>query len=125
MLEVLEAWYVTPISLILIWIVLSFLKRYLKKIWPKKLRVVDIMMLFLVVAIAQLSVELTGLSLLPFLAFAVSAYGLALTVYLVYTEDDFRLKRFIVVYWRTLDILMLLVYCVLLFIKTAQETGVL
>ncbi|MBD5069379.1 MAG: DUF3397 domain-containing protein [Lactobacillus sp.] len=125
MLEVLEAWYVTLISLILLWIVLSFLKRYLKKIWPKKLRVVDIMMLFLVVAIAQLSVELTGLSLLPFLAFAVSAYGLALTVYLVYTEDDFRLKRFIVVYWRTLDILMLLVYCVLLFIKTAQETGVL
>lgn len=125
MLEVLEVWYVTPISLILLWIVLSFLKRYLKKIWPKKLRVVDIMMLFLVVAIAQLSVELTGLSLLPFLAFAVSAYGLALTVYLVYTEDDFRLKRFIVVYWRTLDILMLLVYCVLLFIKTAQETGVL
>ena len=82
------------------------------------------MMLVLLLGIHGLSVTLKGLSLLPFLAFAASAFGLVLTVYLVYTEDDFRVRRFFVIYWRTLDIFIVGMYIILLLIQVASFLGI-
>ena len=106
MFTAIATWYIMPIVILIIWMALTFLKKNFAKYWPKRLRIIDIMMLVLLLGIHGLSVTLTGLSLLPFLAFAASAFGLVLTVYLVYTEDDFRVRRFFVIYWRTLDIFM-------------------
>ena len=114
MFTAIATWYIMPIVILIIWMALTFLKKNFAKYWPKRLRIIDIMMLVLLLGIHGLSVTLTGLSLLPFLAFAASAFGLVLTVYLVYTEDDFRVRRFFVIYWRTLDIFIVGMYIILL-----------
>ena len=93
MFTAIATWYIMPIVILIIWMALTFLKKNFAKYWPKRLRIIDIMMLVLLLGIHGLSVTLTGLSLLPFLAFAASAFGLVLTVYLVYTEDDFIVDR--------------------------------
>ena len=124
MFTAIATWYIMPIVILIIWMALTFLKKYFAKYWPKRLRIIDIMMLVLLLGIHGLSVTLTGLSLLPFLAFAASAFGLVLTVYLVYTEDDFRVRRFFVIYWRTLDIFIVGMYIILLLIEIASFLGI-
>ncbi|WP_456085844.1 DUF3397 family protein [Ligilactobacillus animalis] len=124
MFTAIATWYIIPIVILIIWMALTFLKKNFAKYWPKRLRIIDIMMLVLLLGIHGLSVTLTGLSLLPFLAFAASAFGLVLTVYLVYTEDDFRVRRFFVIYWRTLDIFIVGMYIILLLIQVASFLGI-
>ena len=124
MFTAIATWYIMPIVILIIWMALTFLKKNFAKYWPKRLRIIDIMMLVLLLWIHGLSVTLTGLSLLPFLAFAASAFGLVLTVYLVYTEDDFRVRRFFVIYWRTLDIFIVGMYIILLLIEIASFLGI-
>ena len=124
MFTAIATWYIMPIVILIIWMALTFLKKNFAKYWPKRLRIIDIMMLVLLLGIHGLSVTLTGLSLLPFLAFAASAFGLVLTVYLVYTEDDFRVRRFFVIYWRTLDIFIVGTYIILLLIEIASFLGI-
>lgn len=124
MFTAIATWYIMPIVILIIWMALTFLKKNFVKYWPKRLRIIDIMMLVLLLGIHGLSVTLTGLSLLPFLAFAASAFGLVLTVYLVYTEDDFRVRRFFVIYWRTLDIFIVGMYIILLLIEVASFLGI-
>ena len=124
MFTAIATWYIMPIVILIIWMALTFLKKSFAKYWPKRLRIIDIMMLVLLLGIHGLSVTLTGLSLLPFLAFAASAFGLVLTVYLVYTEDDFRVRRFFVIYWRTLDIFIVGMYIILLLIEIASFLGI-
>ncbi len=124
MFTAIATWYIMPIVILIIWMALAFLKKNFAKYWPKRLRIIDIMMLVLLLGIHVLSVTLTGLSLLPFLAFAASAFGLVLTVYLVYTEDDFRVRRFFVIYWRTLDIFIVGMYIILLLIEIASFLGI-
>ena len=124
MFTAIATWYIMPIVILIIWMALTFLKKNFAKYWPKCLRIIDIMMLVLLLGIHGLSVTLTGLSLLPFLAFAASAFGLVLTVYLVYTEDDFRVRRFFVIYWRTLDIFIVGMYIILLLIEIASFLGI-
>ncbi|GAB9258769.1 MULTISPECIES: DUF3397 family protein [Ligilactobacillus] len=124
MFTAIATWYIMPIVILIIWMALTFLKKNFAKYWPKRLRIIDIMMLVLLLGIHGLSVTLTGLSLLPFLAFAASAFGLVLTVYLVYTEDDFRVRRFFVIYWRTLDIFIVGMYIILLLIQVASFLGI-
>ena len=124
MFTAVATWYIMPIVILIIWMALTFLKKNFAKYWPKRLRIIDIMMLVLLLGIHGLSVTLTGLSLLPFLAFAASAFGLVLTVYLVYTEDDFRVRRFFVIYWRTLDIFIVGMYIILLLIEIASFLGI-
>lgn len=124
MFTAIATWYIMPIVILIIWMVLTFLKKNFAKYWPKRLRIIDIMMLVLLLGIHGLSVTLTGLSLLPFLAFAASAFGLVLTVYLVYTEDDFRVRRFFVIYWRTLDVFIVGMYIILLLIEIVSFLGI-
>ncbi len=124
MFTAIATWYIMPIVILIIWMALTFLKKNFAKYWPKRLRIIDIMMLVLLLGVHGLSVTLTGLSLLPFLAFAASAFGLVLTVYLVYTEDDFRVRRFFVIYWRTLDIFIVGMYIILLLIEIASFLGI-
>ena len=124
MFTAIATWYIMPIVILIIWMALTFLKKNFAKYWPKRLRIIDIMMLVLLLGIHGLSVTLTGLSLLQFLAFAASAFGLVLTVYLVYTEDDFRVRRFFVIYWRTLDIFIVGMYIILLLIEIASFLGI-
>ncbi|WP_304652886.1 DUF3397 family protein [uncultured Ligilactobacillus sp.] len=124
MFTAIATWYIMPIVILIIWMALTFLKKNFAKYWPKRLRIIDIMMLILLLGIHGLSVTLTGLSLLPFLAFAASAFGLVLTVYLVYIEDDFRVRRFFVVYWRTLDIFIVGMYIILLLIEVTSFLGI-
>lgn len=124
MFTAIATWYIMPIVILIIWMALTFLKKNFAKYWPKRLRIIDIMMLVLLLGIHGLSVTLKGLSLLPFLAFAASAFGLVLTVYLVYTEDDFRVRRFFVIYWRTLDIFIVGMYIILLLIQVASFLGI-
>lgn len=124
MFTAIATWYIMPIVILIICMALTFLKKNFAKYWPKRLRIIDIMMLVLLLGIHGLSVTLTGLSLLPFLAFAASAFGLVLTVYLVYTEDDFRVRRFFVIYWRTLDIFIVGIYIILLLIEVANFLGI-
>lgn len=124
MFTAIATWYIMPIVILIIWMALTFLKKNFAKYWPKRLRIIDIMMLVLLLGIHGLSVTLTGLSLLPFLAFAASTFGLVLTVYLVYTEDDFRVRRFFVIYWRTLDIFIVGMYIILLLIQVASFLGI-
>jgi len=124
MFTAIATWYIMPIVILIIWMALTFLKKNFAKYWPKRLRIIDIIMLVLLLGIHGLSVTLTGLSLLPFLAFAASAFGLVLTVYLVYTEDDFRVRRFFVIYWRTLDIFIVGMYIILLLIQVASFLGI-
>ena len=124
MFTAIATWYIMSIVILIIWMALTFLKKNFAKYWPKRLRIIDIMMLVLLLGIHGLSVTLTGLSLLPFLAFAASAFGLVLTVYLVYTEDDFRVRRFFVIYWRTLDIFIVGMYIILLLIEIASFLGI-
>lgn len=124
MFTAIATWYIMPIVILIIWMALTFLKKNFAKYCPKRLRIIDIMMLVLLLGIHGLSVTLTGLSLLPFLAFAASAFGLVLTVYLVYTEDDFRVRRFFVIYWRTLDIFIGGMYIILLLIEIASFLGI-
>ena len=124
MFTAIATWYIMPIVILIIWMALTFLKKNFAKYWPKRLRIIDIMMLVVLLGIHGLSVTLTGLALLPFLAFAASAFGLVLTVYLVYTEDDFRVRRFFVIYWRTLDIFIVGMYIILLLIEIASFLGI-
>lgn len=124
MLESLTSWYVEFVILMIIWIILGVIKRKFPQFWPKKILVLDVMLVFVIFGLHSVSVAWTGLSILPFMAFAASAYGLVLTLYLIYKEDDFRFKRFFVTYWRTLDIIGIGTYFIMIFIQSAKFLGI-
>lgn len=124
MFEAITTWYVMPLIILIVLMALRFIKKGLKSYWPSKLRIIDIITFVLIFGIHGLSIELFGLSALPFLAFAASAYGLILTITLVYSEDDFRFKRFVLYYWRAIDIFVLVLYVILFLVKLANFLGI-
>lgn len=112
-----KEWYIQLLILILVWIALSFLnKKILYKKFPR-FKVLDVFSLFLLVAIHFLSQNLIGLSIIPFLICALSAYGLAMTILYATLEGQIIYKKFLIRFWRVADLLILATYIILLIFK--------
>lgn len=112
-----KSWYVQLFILIVVWLILTFLKNKLFKRQLKRFKRLDVMSIFLLVAIHFLSQNIMGLSLIPFLICGLSAYGLMMTVLYAVLEGQIIYKRFLIRFWRVADILFLGTYCVLLVFK--------
>lgn len=112
-----KEWYIQLLILILVWLILTLLKKRFFRKQLKNFKRLDVMSLFLVVAIHFLSQDVMGLSIILFLICGLSAYGLIMTILYALMEGQILYKKFLIKFWRVADILFLGTYCVLLIFK--------
>ena len=87
-----KVWYVQLLILILVWLILTLLKKRFFRKQLKNFKRLDVMSLFLLVSIHFLSQDVMGLSIIPFLICGLSAYGLFLSILYVLMEGQILYK---------------------------------
>lgn len=91
--------------------------------WPRQLKILDLNLPLLFCALHFLSSDLLGLSLLPFLVFALGLFGIAMTLTYVFFEGDIIYSAFFVRYLRVADMLALVAYLILLVLQFVRVVG--
>lgn len=113
-------WYIQLGLIIVLAIILRIFKKYvpnfLKKTHLKKL---DFLTIPILIAIHFISVGLFKLSLIPFIVFGMGFFGIVLAI-IQYLYEEFRYKQFFIVYWRILDLIVIIIYFVLLVYQVVQ-----
>ena len=59
----LRSWIVQLCIVVFLWIVLTMFKNRFKNIWPRRLKKLDVLCIFLIIAIHFTSIKLIGISL--------------------------------------------------------------
>lgn len=107
-------WYFW-LALVLIWnMILVAAKKIMAERWPARLKVLDLNLPLLIVGLHFLSQMLMGLSILPFLIFALALFGIAMTLMYALLEGDIIYHAFFVRYVRVADIVMLVTFIIFL-----------
>ena len=115
-------WWLQLIILIIIWLFLSFIRRKWPMFWSKlHIKRLDILMVVLFVFSCELSVQIAGISFLPFLIFILAVLGIIITFVLIRKDGDILYSKFLLYFWRSADLLILLVYIGLLGAKIFQN----
>lgn len=104
------------LQLIFAFIVLSFFKGALKKVWPKDLRKKDLMSILLLILINKLSISIWKISIIPHLIFVISIIGIMMTLYLARKNGNIKMKEFWVRLLRITDLIITIVYISLFFL---------
>ena len=84
----LRSWIVQLCIVVFLWIVLTMFKNRFKNIWPRRLKKLDVLCIFLIIAIHFTSIELIGISLFPYLVFVMSVVGLIMIFASAYRSGD-------------------------------------
>ena len=107
-------WYFW-LALVLIWNMILFAaKKIMAERWPARLKVLDLNLPLLIVGLHFLSQTLMGLSILPFLIFALALFGIAMTLMYALLEGDIIYRAFFVRYVRVADIVTLAAFMIFL-----------
>lgn len=85
------------------------------------LKTLDLDLPLLIVGIHFISQSLMGLSILPFLIFAMALFGIAMTLIYAFLEGDIIYRAFFVRYVRVADIIALVSFFAFLVIDIIQE----
>ena len=104
-------WYIQLAIIFVCWLILDLIWKKLK---IKKLRVIDLLTPLILVALHFLSVQLMGLSVIPFIIFGLAVFGVLKTVLHAYLEGEILYSSFFLGFWRVVDLVALSSYIVLL-----------
>lgn len=109
------------VAFFLIWnVILLVVKRIMADRWPANVKVLDLNLPLMVCGLHFLSHELLGLSILPFLIFALALFGIAMTLMYALLEGDIIYRAFFVRYLRITDIVALTVFLFFLVVKVVE-----
>ncbi|EEJ74561.1 DUF3397 domain-containing protein [Ligilactobacillus salivarius] len=111
---VLRSWIVQLCIVVFLWIVLTMFKNRFKNIWPRRLKKLDVLCIFLIIAIHFTSIELIGISLFPYLMFVMSVVGLIMIFASAYRSGDIVYGVFWTRFIRILDLVTLFTYFIVL-----------
>jgi hypothetical protein len=100
--------------LVAIWWSLALLKKSVNFNFLKKIKIVDISSIYLLFCIQLQSQAVLQASFLPYILFAAAILGLALTLLLAVAAGEISRNIFWTLYWRTLELLILMFYLFLL-----------
>ncbi|CAM2740901.1 hypothetical protein FC55_GL000715 [Ligilactobacillus salivarius DSM 20555 = ATCC 11741] len=89
-------------------------KNRFKNIWPRRLKKLDVLCIFLIIAIHFTSIELIGISLFPYLMFVMSVVGLIMIFASAYRSGDIVYGVFWTRFIRILDLVTLFTYFIVL-----------
>lgn len=117
----LTKWYLQLAIVFICWLVLSLVW---KKIKIKRLKIIDVLTLLILVAIHFLSVQLMGLSVLPFMTFGLAIFGILKTVLHAYLEGEILYSSFLLEFWRVVDLVAVSVYIVLLIFQLCRVLNI-
>ncbi|WP_027107369.1 DUF3397 family protein [Ligilactobacillus ceti] len=113
-------WYIQLGLIIVLAIILRIFKKYVPNFFKKThLKKLDFLTIPILIAIHFISVGLFKLSLIPFIVFGMGFFGIVLAI-IQYLHEEFRYKRFFIVYWRILDLIVIIIYFVLLVYQVVQ-----
>lgn len=113
----LHHWYMQLLGLL---IVASCLKYLWRKFKIKRLKVLDIVGLLLFINVHLLSVQLLGLSVIPFIVLGLAVFGIFMTLLYAYLEGEIFYRSFFLHFWRIVDLVMVFVYSMLLIFMLCQ-----
>ncbi|MGK4046941.1 DUF3397 domain-containing protein [Ligilactobacillus salivarius] len=111
---VLRSWIVQLCIVVFLWIVLTMFKNRFKNIWPRRLKKLDVLCIFLIIAIHFTSIKLIGISLFPYLVFVMSVVGLIMIFASAYRSGDIVYDVFWTRFIRILDLVTLFTYFIVL-----------
>ena len=102
----------------LIWIILlAAVKNIVSDRWSRRINVLDLTLPLTVCGLHFLSQEIMGLSLVPFIIFAMALFGIAMTLTYAFLEGDIIYSAFFVRYIRIAGIVVLATYILFLLVK--------
>lgn len=110
----LRSWIVQLCIVVFLWIVLTMFKNRFKNIWPRRLKKLDVLCIFLIIAIHFTSIELIGISLFPYLVLVMSVVGLIMIFASAYRSGDIVYGVFWTRFIRILDLVTLFTYFIVL-----------
>lgn len=105
----------------LVWnILILAIKKIIAKKWPSRIKTLDLNLPLLILGLHFMSKNLMGLSLLPFLIFALALFGIAMTLMYAFLEGDIIYRAFFVRYLRVADIVFFCSFMAFLVLEICQ-----
>ncbi|GAW64189.1 DUF3397 family protein [Ligilactobacillus acidipiscis] len=117
---ILKNWFFWLAAFIIWNILIVTIKKILGQDWPASLKILDLDLPLLLGGVHVMSQDLMGLSILPFLIFAMALFGFAMTLTYAFLEGDIIYRAFFVRYIRTADIVATLAFIVFLILEICQ-----
>ncbi|SFV40811.1 DUF3397 family protein [Ligilactobacillus acidipiscis] len=117
---ILKNWFFWLAAFIIWNILIVTIKKILGQDWPASLKILDLDLPLLLGGVHVMSQDLMGLSILPFLIFAMALFGIAMTLTYAFLEGDIIYRAFFVRYIRTADIVATLAFIVFLILEICQ-----
>ncbi|MBM7617832.1 hypothetical protein JOC36_001409 [Weissella uvarum] len=112
-------WPYSILIVLLLWLLLSLVKR-VNQSWPKKLRVIDLMILPMWWSMEAMTFQSTHYSVVGPMMCMFLIWGIALAIYQTFGTQQFVIKRFLLNWWRIIGIVTLVVY-VLVIVMTLWQ----
>lgn len=112
-----QQWYIQLLILLLVLLCLKFIW---KKLRIKRPKLIDLVGLLLFVNVHLLSVQLLGLSVVPFIILGLAVFGIFMTLLYAYLEGEIFYRRFFMHFWRIVDLVMIFIYLILLILMLLQ-----
>lgn len=107
-------WYGSIILIFGYILILTLLKRILRKNWPKRLQIIDFLPPLLLLLTHILSVREFNLSITPFIIFSWCLIGIASALMYAYRDGELIYAKFFKTIWKITDIYMLGWYLLML-----------
>lgn len=117
---ILKNWFFWLAAFIIWNILIVTIKKILGQDWPASLKILDLDLPLLLGGVHVMSQDLMGLSILPFLIFAMALFGIAMTLTYAFLEGDIIYRAFFVRYIRIADIVATLAFIVFLILEICQ-----
>lgn len=117
---ILKNWFFWVAAFIIWNILIVTIKKILGQDWPASLKILDLDLPLLLGGVHVMSQDLMGLSILPFLIFAMALFGIAMTLTYAFLEGDIIYRAFFVRYIRIADIVATLAFIVFLILEIFQ-----
>lgn len=117
---ILKNWFFWLAAFIIWNILIVTIKKILGQDWPASLKILDLDLPLLLGGVHVMSQDLMGLSILPFLIFAMALFGIAMTLMYAFLEGDIIYRAFFVRYIRIADIVATLAFIVFLILEIFQ-----
>lgn len=114
-------WAWQLVTLFAMWGILTLVKKRANFNFLKRIKVADLTSVYLLFCIQLQSQAVLRESFLPYILFAAAILGLALTLLLALIEGEILKGIFWTLYWRLLDLLILVFYIFLLVLTFVKK----
>ncbi|VDG20777.1 DUF3397 domain-containing protein [Lactiplantibacillus mudanjiangensis] len=109
--------------LVIVTLVMSGAHRLLKQHWPAGLLVIDVWPPLLIIFTHFLTMQATESSIVPYEMLSLMILGIGITVLEVLQRGEILYGRFFRLYWRTCDLITILVYLIALVSYIVAKVG--